>query len=52
VLEKQRHDKRRRLFEAQDEVDARQDDLIEEIEQRLQQRTEEVTLFTIRWRVA
>jgi superfamily II DNA or RNA helicase len=51
-LEKQRHDKRRRLFEAQDEVDARKDDLIEDIEQRLQQRTEEVTLFTIRWRVA
>lgn len=50
-LEKQRHDKRRRLFEAQDEVDERKDDLIEEIEQRLKQRTEEVTLFTIRWRV-
>ena len=52
ALEKQRHDKRRRLFEAQDEVDERKDGLIEDIEQRLQQRTEEATLFTVRWRVA
>ena len=52
ALEKQRNDKRRRLFEAQDEVDERKDDLIEDIEQRLKQRTEEVTLFTIRWRMA
>ena len=48
-LEKQRNDKRRRLFEAQDEVDERKDGLIEEIEQRLKQRTEDVALFTIRW---
>ena len=50
-LERQRNDKRRRLFEAQDEVDTRKDDLIEDIEQRLKQRMEDVTLFTIRWHV-
>ena len=48
-LERQRNDKRRRLFETQDEVDARKDSLIEDIEQRLKQRTEDVALFTIRW---
>jgi len=48
-LERQRNDKRRRLFETQDEVDARKDGIIEDIEQRLKQRTEDVALFTIRW---
>jgi len=48
-LERQRNDKRRRLFETQDEVDTRKDSLIEDIEQRLKQRTEDVVLFTIRW---
>ena len=48
-LEKQRNDKRRRLFEAQDEVDARKDSLIGEIEQRLKQQIEVMALFTIRW---
>jgi len=48
-LERQRNDKRRRLFETQDEVDARKDSLIEDTEQRLKQRMEDVALFTIRW---
>ena len=48
-LERQRNDKRRRLFETQDEVDARKDGLIEDIERRLKQRMEDVALFTIRW---
>jgi SNF2-related domain/Helicase conserved C-terminal domain len=48
-LERQRNDKRRRLFETQDEVDERKDSLIEDIEQRLKQRMEDVALFTIRW---
>jgi hypothetical protein len=39
-------------FAAQDEVDERQDELIEDIEQRLKQRTEETTLLPIRWRAA
>jgi superfamily II DNA or RNA helicase len=48
-LERQRNDKRRRLFETQDEVDTRKDGLIEDIEQRLKQRMEDMALFTIRW---
>ena len=51
-LEHQRSEKRRRLFDAQDEVDARKDQLFDEVEQALRQRraTEE-TLFNIRWRI-
>jgi hypothetical protein len=37
------------LFETQDEVGARKDGIIEDIEQRLKQRTEDMALFTIRW---
>ena len=37
------------MFETQDEVDEHKDSLIEDIEQRLKQRTEDVALFTIRW---
>jgi len=48
-MEKQRNDKRKRLFDAQDEVDARKESLIGEIEARLKQRVEEKKLFEIRW---
>lgn len=50
-LEKQRTDKRRRLFEAQDEVDSRKDNLITDIEARLQQQLRRDEIFTIRWRI-
>ena len=51
-LEKQRSEKRRSLFEAQDNIDAQKDKLFDEVEQTLRQKkiTEE-TLFTIRWRI-
>ena len=51
-LEKHRSEKRRSLFEAQDEVDARKEKLFDEVEQTLRQKkaTEE-TLFNIRWRI-
>ena len=51
-LERQRNDKRRRLFEMQDEVDARKDTLISEIEKRLRQRITAQSLFSIHWQVA
>ncbi len=51
-LEGHRNAKRRGLFEAQDEVDARKERLIGEVEARLKQRTTVQELFTIRWRVA
>lgn len=50
-LEKRRSDKRRGLFEAQDEIDTRKDRLIQEIEGRLKAHTESGLLFSIRWRV-
>lgn len=51
-LEKRRSEKRRSLFEAQDEVDAKKDKLFDEVEQALRQkRTSEETLFNIRWRI-
>ncbi|HEX5051604.1 MAG TPA: SNF2-related protein [Planctomycetota bacterium] len=48
-LEQRRNQQRRRLFEAQDEVDARRAQLIEEIEEQLRTSVERETLFTIRW---
>lgn len=51
-LEKQRTDKRRRLFEAQDEVDSRKEVLITDVEAKLQQQLERQEIFTIRWRIA
>jgi superfamily II DNA or RNA helicase len=51
TLERKRGDKRRSLFDAQDEVDAKKEILIAEIERRLTQKVELVELFTIRWSV-
>lgn len=51
-METLRSDKRRRLFEAQDEIDARKDKLFDEVEQRLRQKKIiEETLFTIKWNI-
>jgi superfamily II DNA/RNA helicase len=50
-LEKKRSEKRRHLFEAQDQIDTRKDDLLEEIEARLQQKTSLEMLFTIKWKL-
>lgn len=51
-METMRSEKRRSLFEAQDEIDARKDKLFDEVEQRLRQKkTTEETLFTIKWKI-
>ncbi len=50
-LEKKRNDKRRHLFEAQDSIDERKDDLLNEIESRLKQTISEKELFTIKWSI-
>ena len=50
-LENKRSDKRRRLFQAQDEIDVRKEDLLTEIEQRLNQKIIEKDIFSIRWRL-
>ena len=51
ALEAQRNQKRRSLFDAQDEVDRQREELIAKIEGKLQQTTELVELFEIRWRL-
>ena len=50
-LETQRAEKRQRLYEAQDEVDARKEDLLSSVERMLQQKTQQIELFTIKWRI-
>ncbi len=51
ALESQRNGKRRALFDAQDEIDRRREQLISEIEGKLNQQTSLIEVFTIRWRL-
>jgi len=51
-LEQQRNQKKRTLFDAQDQIEERKDSLISDVETRLQQRTSRQNVFTIRWRLA
>jgi hypothetical protein len=46
-----RIEKRKTLFDAQDKIDADKDRLIAETEAKLEQKTAEEEIFTIRWRV-
>lgn len=48
-LESKRNEKRRRLFEAQDEIEKRKEELISQTENRLKQSSQEKKIFTIRW---
>lgn len=50
-LEKKRNEKRRTLFEAQDQIDDRKEQLLNEIESRLQQSVQLKNLFTIHWKL-
>ncbi|MEG9437555.1 DEAD/DEAH box helicase family protein [Edaphobacter sp. HDX4] len=49
VLESQRNDKRRSLFDAQDTVDKQRDSLIAKLEGKLSQKVSTQPLFLIRW---
>ena len=51
VLEAQRSQGRRSLFDAQDQVDKQREDLIANIEGKLAQQISAKSLFTIRWRL-
>ena len=51
ALETTRSAKRRSLFDAQDDIDARRAGLIGEIEGRMEQKVENEALFTIRWSI-
>jgi ERCC4-related helicase len=48
-LEKKRSEKRKKLFESQDEIDARKEEVLSKVEARMQQTLSRKTLFTIRW---
>ena len=48
-LEKKRSEKRMNLYEAQDEVDEKKDQLLDVIEARLSQNVKTTNLFTIKW---
>ena len=50
-LERSRNQKRRSLFEAQDNIEEKRDNLIGDMEAQLEERMELVPLFTIRWRL-
>ena len=52
ALEAQRSQKRRTLFDAQDEVDKQREELIANNEGKLTQRSALQTLFTLRWKLA
>ena len=50
-LEQQQHRQRRDLFDAEDDIMQKRNDLIEALEKRLTHRTTTEHLFTIRWSV-
>jgi ERCC4-related helicase len=50
-LEKKRSEKRQHLFEAQDMIDERKENLLTEIEQRLLQEIKTTKLFIIKWKM-
>jgi adenine-specific DNA-methyltransferase len=52
AIESLRNQKRRSLFEAQDQVDKQREELIAQIEGKLVQATKTEQLFIIRWRLA
>ncbi len=46
-----RNKQRKELFDRQDEVDERRETLINQLEEKIDQRTEQQHLFTISWEV-
>ncbi|MGY6521369.1 MAG: SNF2-related protein [Mongoliitalea sp.] len=50
-LEKERNEKRKKLFEAQDSIEQQKEKLLSEVENQLNQGEELKTLFTIRWKI-
>lgn len=51
TLEKSKRRQRQRIFEIEDEIAAKRDALVAALEKRMQQKTEIMPLFTIRWSV-
>ena len=50
-LEKKRAEKRQNLYEAQDQVDEKKEELLTKVEKMLEQKVEEGELFTLRWKL-
>jgi len=50
-LERKQRRQRREIFDVEDEIIARRDELIETLHQRMQEKTETRTLFTLRWQL-
>jgi ERCC4-related helicase len=50
-LERQQRKQRQEIFDVEDEIIARRDELIETLHQRMQEKTETQTLFTLRWQL-
>ncbi|WP_410497704.1 SNF2-related protein [Chitinibacter sp. S2-10] len=50
-LERQQRKQRQAVFDVEDEIIARRDELIETLHQRMQEETETQTLFTLRWQL-
>lgn len=50
-LEKKRREKRQHLYEAQDTIDDRKENLLDDIERRLKQEINTNELFTIKWKM-
>jgi hypothetical protein len=50
-LEKQKKEKRRRIFEVEDEILEKRDALIKELEMKMMQKVEKETLFMIEWEI-
>jgi hypothetical protein len=50
-MEKKRNELRKKLYDAQDEVDIKKENLISQIESKLKQQAEIRELFTVRWKI-
>lgn len=50
-MEKKRNEMRRKLYESQDDVDSRKENLIARVEAQLKQKTKIESLFAMRWRI-
>ncbi len=50
-IKEKRNTLRQNLYQSQDEIDKRKENLIEEIEARMKQQIETNELFTIKWKV-
>ncbi len=50
-LEKKRNEKRQTLFSAQDEIDEKKENLLSDVEKKLNQKVVQNELFTIKWKI-